>query len=378
MRSFFRHFVAQLTALVATRKLRLLLAIFVGACVLTGEIYRERVLRELPIAVVDQDRSRLSRTIRLDLEATPELRVVPEVPRSVDEAHAMLVDGRIAGVVVLPATLSADLKHGRAAQVLLATDMSNLVVGRTAYRAIAKVLGTVSAGVELSYLQKTGVPSRQALARVVPVASDERLTFNPAGSYSTYMLPSTAFFFLNLVLTVLMGFLYLPPTAAGSAGERVARAAAFWFAGLLGGLGLAYGLLPLQGVVSHSGVLVLLATLAVYVVAALLLPAALQALLPSAGLAFQLSLLLGVLALMISGATFPVDALPEAFQRLSAALPFTPFSRALRLYFNQRLSLGEVSECLVQLLAQALAFAALIAAGRLARRYAPLAHRRAA
>jgi ABC-2 type transport system permease protein len=368
MRRFFGHFYRQLLALVKVGKLRLLLLIFVGSCVLTGEIYRQRVVRELPIAVVDFDQSRTSRTLRLDLEATPELQVIDEAPASVDEAEAMLVDGRISGVVVLPASLSVDLKHGREARVLIATDMSNILVGRTAWRAIAKVVTTVSAGVELSYLQKTGVPGKRAMARVLPIGTDEHLTFNPASSYSLYMSPSIAFFFLNLVLMVLMGFLFLPHTAAHGLSEFVARFLALWCAGMAAGVGLAYGLLPFDGLHNQSSFLVFFLALSAFVAVDLLLPVALQALLPSKALAFQVSLLLGVLSMMVSGSTFPVDAVPPVFQGLSALLPFTPFSRGLRLFFNQPLSLSELSETFAQLGQQALLFAVVIGLGAVARR----------
>jgi ABC-2 type transport system permease protein len=378
MRSFFGHFSRQLLALFTVRKLRLLLLIFVGSCVLAGEIYRERVVRNLPIAVVDLDHSRLSRTVRLYLEATPELAVQDHAPTSIEEAQAQLVDGTLAGLVVLPADLSVDLKRGRPAKVLIATDMSNILVGRTAYRAIAKVISTVAGGAELSYLQKTGVPSKRAMARVLPVVTDDRLTFNPAASYAVYMAPSATFFFLNLVLMVLMGFLFLPHTAAKSVPEFLARFLALWCAGMVAGLGLAYGLLPFVGLTNHSGPEVFTLALAAFCAVDLLLPVALQALLPSRALAFQTSLLLGVLSLMLSGATFPVDAVPKAFQVLSSLLPFTPFSRGLRLFFNQALTLPELTELFQQLGLQAALFGVVIAVGALARALAGALHRRTA
>lgn len=368
MRAFIEHYLRQLRQLLETRKLRLLLLIFAGACALTGEIYREQVVRDLPIAVIDLDHSRTSRTARLFLDATPELRVVDPPPATAAEGEQRLVDGQLAGVVVLPADLSSDLKHGRKARVLVGVDMSNILVGRTSYRAIAKVITTVAAGAELSFLQKTGVPSRRALAQVLPVSTDERLAFNPAGSYALYMAPSVTFFFLNLLVTVLAGLAFLPPTAAKSPWELTARLAAVWTAGLIAGLALAYGLLPLDGVSNHSGAPLLVLSVAAFLAVDLLMVSALQALVPSPSLAFQVSILLGVLSLMLSGATFPVDAFAPAFQGLSSILPFTPFSRGLRIFFNHPTTVLEMSDAFLQLARQAALFAGAAAVGLAARR----------
>jgi len=368
MRRFTRHFLHQLLELVRVRKLQLLLVIFVGSCLLAGEIYRERVVRELPIAVVDLDNSRPSRTLRLFLEATPELKIVDEVPTTVDEAEALLVDGQLAGIVVLPADLSTALKHGRKARVLVGVDMSNVLVGRTSYRAIARVIGTVAGGVELSYLQKTGVPSRRAMAEVLPVGTDEHLSFNPSGSYSLYMAPSVTFFFLNLLVMVLVGQVFLPPSAARTPVEALGRLTAIWTAGMGAGLGLAYGLLPFFGLTNHSSLTLFVAALGLFLAVDLLLAVALQALLPSRALAFQLGLLLGVLSLMLSGATFPVDAFPGPFQVLSSLLPYTPFSRGLRLFFNQTLEASELTEMFAQLAQQAALFLGVTAVAWVARR----------
>ncbi len=378
MRAFAQAYLLQLRQLAQTRKLRLLLLIFAGACALTGAIYRERVVRELPVAVVDFDGSRISRTIRLFLEATPELRVVDSAPTSVAEAEEQLVDGRLAGLVVLPSSLSVDLKHGRRAQVLVGVDMSNILVGRTAYRAIAKVVTTAAAGVELSYLTKTGVPGQKAMAQVLPVATDDRLSFNPAASYAVYMAPTFTFFFLNLLFMVLAGLAFLPPEAAKTPWELAGRLAAVWTVGMAAGLALGFGLLPFEGLSNQSGAGLLVLSLATFLAVDVLLVLAIQAVVPSPTLAFQASLLLGVLALMLSGATFPVDAFPAFFQRVSGALPFTAFSRGLRLFFNQPTSLSDLALMFRDLGLQAATYAGAALVGWAARLSAAALARRPA
>src|SRR5574340_200618 len=109
-----------------------MLAVFLGASWLTIATYQQRVMRELPIAVLDMDGTGLSRTVARHLDATPELRVLTDPPPTLAAAQDALDRGTLAGVVLVPDGFSADLKRGHRAEVLAAVDMSNVLVGRTA------------------------------------------------------------------------------------------------------------------------------------------------------------------------------------------------------------------------------------------------------
>src|SRR5512147_2127419 len=100
MTAFTHGFTAELRLLASERRYRVMLVLFLGAALLCAETYHQRVVRDLPVAVIDLDESRLSRLARLWLEATPELTTTAVTPGSIDEARADLVAGRIAGVVV--------------------------------------------------------------------------------------------------------------------------------------------------------------------------------------------------------------------------------------------------------------------------------------
>ncbi|HOU93445.1 MAG TPA: ABC transporter permease, partial [Polyangiaceae bacterium] len=131
MRNVLRGMSRQLRLLFTSRLGLGLLGLLVLMSVLSGGIYQRLVLRELPVAVVDLDGSRLSRLVTTSLDATPELALSSAAGASLDDVRGRLERGEISAWVLIPEGFSANLKRGQQTQLLLATDMSNILVGKT-------------------------------------------------------------------------------------------------------------------------------------------------------------------------------------------------------------------------------------------------------
>jgi len=372
MSSFTHGFTAELRLLVSERRYRLMVVLFLGAALLCAETYHERVVRELPVAVIDLDESRLSRLARLWLEATPELTTAAVTPGSIDEARADLVAGRLAGVIIIPSRFSARIKAGESGEVVVAADMSNVLVGRTVQRAVARVLGTLGAGVTMTTLQKLGEPSHDALAHAAPVALAEGFPFNPEASYAVYLAPAYVYFFLHVFALFIAWSVLAPVSGAAPVGRaRLGAFAAVLAVTTALGLALTYGLLRREGITPASSPLVVTAALVAFLALDLLLAAALASAVPSPLLAFQVTVLLGMLSFVLSGLTWPADTFPAALRALSGIIPFTPFGRAFRAFLHEPTSFAELAPAWLAMAAQAALWTTVLAAGRLARRVVP-------
>ena len=132
----------QLAAIARGRTSRLVLALFLVLTLLTAGAFRAGALRELPVAVVDLDGTGPSRMVARWLDATPDLRVVHDGPASLEAAQAMLANGELTAVVVLPDVPSAALKRGRPAEVFVALEPGNLLAGVLEFRK-AEYVGAV-------------------------------------------------------------------------------------------------------------------------------------------------------------------------------------------------------------------------------------------
>lgn len=374
-RAFGGGFVQQLRAIALERRHQLLLALFLFMTVLVVDTYRQRMVRELPIAVVDLDGTAVTRTIQRALDATPELRVVTDGPATIDDARVALVRGTLAAMVILPDGFTAGVKRGRQADAVLAVDMSNIVPGKSAARAVQRVLSTVGAGAQVTALEKLGNPPDRALARAVPIALTESLAENPGSSYAVYLAPPFAYYLLNIVsLFLAWAVLWRPPPEERPI-ARAGRLAAVFAAAFVLGLLVTYGVLPRDGVIPASPFPLVALALAAFLFVNVLFASALAALYRGALIAFQTTVLLAMLSLMISGLTWPWDAIPAPIRAVAIALPFTAFGRAFRIFLHAPAGLADLGRPLALLGIQAAAFAVVIAASRLGWRAVAAARR---
>lgn len=364
MAAFLRGLAAELAGLLRGRRLVLLFALL-GSAWVSLEVYQRAVLRDLPVAVVDRDGTRLSRTVRLYLDATPELRVLDT---SRDDAEAGIADGRYRAAVLLPEGFAAAVKRGRPAPVHVRLDMSNVLTGRNAQKAIARVVGTVSAGATIAVLEKLGERKEQRLGYAQPVRIDDRPLGNPAVSYALYLGPGLALSLLHVFFLILAGSIRLPPRPPASAAETAGRDAGALLATAGLGVLLTYGFLARVGVVAESDPLLVVGVLLLFLAADLALVRAAFALVPRPLAAFQATVIVGVLSLPLSGLTFPRDAFPAVLRAASGLVPFTPYARAFRVYLHHPATAADVGPELLALAGLAVLFAGLAAAATLARR----------
>lgn len=340
-----------------------MLLLFVGASAISVATYRQGAMRELPVAVYDADGTSLSRTVLRAIDATPELRVVTDPPPTLDDARAALVRGRLVAAIVLPDGFTAALKRGRRAEVVVAADYSNILTGKTAQRTVARVLATVAAGAQVNLAEKLGAPPSAALARVMPLSVTEALPGNPGASYAPYSAPAFAFYFLQVLVLFLAWSVLWPPAPGRPPAETAGRLAACLVVGLAAALLVAYGILAIDGLSPASSAPVVVVVLVALVAADVLFALAMWTLSRGGLVGFQATVLLGMLSLMLSGLTWPWDAIPAPLRAVAAAIPFTPFGRALRMFFALDVGLADMAAPLGWMGLQAAGYVAVIAAG---------------
>ena len=363
MKSILLGFFEQFWLLVRERRLRLLVLLFLVGSALTLAVFHSKAVRDQPIVVIDADNTKVTRLIRLSIESTPELTIIEEQPSSLEEAQLWLDEGRVSAIVLLPAGLTRDVKLARKGKALFAIDASNILLGKLAYKALFKVFNTLSIGVQAQFLRKIGEIGERPIARAAPLTVEDTASYNVYFSYAAYLGPALLFFFLHIFLVVLATHSYLPTLGAISFTRRLGRELATWIVGVAMGLFLLYGLLPLEGISPQVPLWPCAALLLAFCLADLLMVAACQALLPSTMIAFQLSVLITMLSMMLAGVTFPADAFPPLLQRVSEAIPFTPFARGIKLILQEPKAFKGLVGCFDQLGRQSLALLAIAGAG---------------
>lgn len=183
--------------------------------------YSNQVLKDVPIAVVDGDKSGLSRRLVGMADAHEGLRVAAR-PGSMAEAEAMVRDGRVAGVLAVPRGFERDVLEGRQSRVSAHLDTSYLLSYSTGLTALMESTGTLSAGVEVARWRARGMSREAALRARRPVALELRPLFNATSAYATYVVPAVLILILQQTLLIGAGM------SGGARSERIAagRAAA--------------------------------------------------------------------------------------------------------------------------------------------------------
>jgi ABC-2 type transport system permease protein len=180
--------------------------------------YLGQLLRNLPIAVVDQDHTELSRQFIQALEADEAL-TVAEAPADLPEARRALDERRVFGIVVIPAETERDVLRGKQAGVAAYIDSAYFLVYSRIGEGISGATQAVDSSIAAEGARIDGSLAHAALVRNSPVELLSEPLFNPTGGYASYVVPAA--FILILQQTLLMGTASL----GGVAFERGGRAA---------------------------------------------------------------------------------------------------------------------------------------------------------
>jgi ABC-2 type transport system permease protein len=299
--------------------------------------YLNEALRNVPIAVVDQDRSQTSRELARLIDATPDVAVgmvLPDLPTAQREVYAR----RIFGILLIPQHFERDLLHGRASPIALYADASYFLMYQRMNGAVAAVSRTMGIDFEVSRMIGLGVDPPVAQAATDPMPLTAVQLFNPQGGYATYILPAAFVLILQQTLLIGVGLLGTLPgaSAAPPVGRRTASDQAYDAFATVGGKLLAYlaiealiapvyliGLPYLYGIPRLGSAPTILAFAVPFTLAAGGLGLVVAAIFRNA-LAVQLVFAaIGLPFFFLAGFAWPAEAMPEAVRLLAQLLPST-------------------------------------------------------
>lgn len=295
-------------------------------------IFYSSVPRKLPVAVVDQDHTALSRKTTEYINATP-IAAVDASLLSLDEARNAMNEGRLDAVVFIPQGTEKNIYKGGHSNIALYLNNANVIKGSLLNSGIQKAIKTISAGIKLQAHLRNGGTEKQAIAQIIPIQLHSEILFNPFASYSYFI----TLILMPVMLTVftLFGTLYAIGTELqyGTAARWMEKADHSIVLALIGKL-LPYTLLfcivaaimnidlfsflglPLKGNVGVLVISELLLILSYQSVGILLIT-----LTQNMRLALSLGSVYTMLALTYSGFTYPIFGMPEIAQVLNRIFP---------------------------------------------------------
>jgi ABC-2 type transport system permease protein len=185
--------------------------------------YLNQILRKLPIAVVDNDLSELSRQIVETLDASGALNVVVRA-RTLAEARSAIDRGKAFAAVEIPPGTERDVLKGITAHIPIYADATYLFVFRSTASGVATAIGALTSDLVARGARSDGSLVKAKLASMSPADVLLQPIFNPVGGYASYVVPAA--FMLILQQTLLIGAAMLTRAALAKGGGA--------FAGVLG------------------------------------------------------------------------------------------------------------------------------------------------
>ncbi len=177
--------------------------------------YLNQILRKLPVAVIDNDLSDLSRRIVETLDASGTLSVVVRA-RTLAEARAAIDRGQVFVAVEIPPGTERDVLKGITAHIPVYADATYLFIFRSTASGVATAVGALTSDLVSRGARSDGSLVKASLASRSPADVLLQPIFNPVGGYASYVVPAA--FVLILQQTLLIGAAMLTGAALAKGG----------------------------------------------------------------------------------------------------------------------------------------------------------------
>jgi ABC-2 type transport system permease protein len=190
--------------------------------------YLNQILRKIPIAVVDNDLSELSRRIVQTLDASNAVKVAIRA-ETLQQAHAALDRGEVFAVVGIPPETERDVLKGTTVHIPIYADATYLFIFRTMANGIAVAINTLSSELAAGGARTDGSLVKATLASVSPADILLQPIFNPVGGYGSYIVPAAFVLILQQMLLIgasLLTVVALAQPASGAFASVLGRGVA--------------------------------------------------------------------------------------------------------------------------------------------------------
>ena len=174
-------------------------------------IYNNEVVREVPVVVVDDSHSQLSRQFVRQCDASPDVKIL-SYASDIDEAKSLLSRQVARGIYYIPSDFEAKVNRMEQATVSVYCDMSLMLC----YKAVFQTAQTVTMlmGKEIQTRLGQHYTAREEQIATQPLQFEEVPIFNPTGGYGSFIIPAVLILIIQQTLVLGIGL------SAGTSRER--------------------------------------------------------------------------------------------------------------------------------------------------------------
>lgn len=176
-----------------------------------GFIYTNEVVREVPVIVVDDSHSSLSREFIRKVDATADVEIKTYC-RNMEEAKQLMKERKAYGLIYVPSNFSKDIALGRQTKVSIYCDMSGLLYYKGILLSATAVSLDMNKNIKISRAGNTTNRQDEITAR--PIDYDNVALFNPQNGFAAFLIPAVLILLIQQTLLLGIGL------SAGTAREH--------------------------------------------------------------------------------------------------------------------------------------------------------------
>lgn len=179
-------------------------------------IYNPELVRQIPVAVVDESLSAESRSFVQKASASPTIQIYAYCPNMAD-AKALMAERKVYGVMYIPSDYARKIATNDVVHVQFYSDMSLLLRYRAFVAALADLQMVVTQDLAMEKAGAMGMAQTASEGSVLPVQSESNFLGDPEQGFASFVIPGIVV--LILQQSMLLGICLL----GGSSRERRRR-----------------------------------------------------------------------------------------------------------------------------------------------------------
>jgi ABC-2 type transport system permease protein len=321
-------------------------------------------VRHIPVGIIDQDSSFLSRDFISRVKGSEYLDLV-YLSNSSSGLESLLDKGKVKAILIIPHRFSRDLSKGKDAPLQLLIDGSDNNTAQIALGYVSRIIQIFSSNIILEKLNKQGAILQ---ADILPIDVKPRIWYNPDLSSTNFIVPGLIAVVMMILAAMSTSLTIAKEWEIGTMEQLIATPAKpheiiigklipYFFLGIIQiSLVVLVGTLlfnvPLKG-----NIFFLFCVSGVFLICGLGIGLLISTITRSQQLAFMFSVLLTFLpSFLLSGFIFPISSMPDIIQFFTYLVPAKYFLIVLRGIFLKGTGLGTLWPEVVSLFA----FASLI------------------
>lgn len=179
--------------------------------ILYSWIYDNEVVREVPVAVVDNSHGSMSREFIRLFDASPDTRVAYHC-NSIEEAKDLTARQEVRGVIYIPSDFQEKINRLEQGHVSVYCDMSLMLTYKAILQSATAVSGQMGTEIQTRLAGKYTSHEEEVAAK--PLDFDEVPIFNTTGGYGNFIIPGVLMLIIQQTLLLGIGL------SAGTAREK--------------------------------------------------------------------------------------------------------------------------------------------------------------